>query len=128
MARIAGVDIPIEKRIEVSLTYVYGIGPTLSKKILSECGIDLDTRVKDMTESELAKIRSKVTEMEIPVEGELRRIVIQNVKRLQDIQSYRGLRHRKGLPSRGQRTRTNARTKKGKRKTVGGMKRKLAKK
>ncbi|HLB51662.1 30S ribosomal protein S13 [candidate division WWE3 bacterium RIFCSPHIGHO2_12_FULL_38_15] len=128
MARIAGVDIPNEKRIETALTYVYGIGPTLSKRILSEAGISLDTRVKDLTESDIASIRSKITEMSIPVEGELRRVVSQNIRRLQEIGSYRGLRHKLGLPTRGQRTRSNARTRKGKRKTVGGMKKKLAKK
>ena len=128
MARIAGVDIPNEKRIETALTYVYGIGPTLSKRILSEAGISLDTRVKDLTESDIESIRSKITEMSIPVEGELRRVVSQNIRRLQEIGSYRGLRHKLGLPTRGQRTRSNARTRKGKRKTVGGMKKKLAKK
>ena len=128
MARIAGVDIPNEKRIETALTYVYGIGPTLSKRILIEAGISLDIRVKDLTESDLASIRSKITEIGIPVEGELRRVVSQNIRRLQEIGSYRGMRHKLGLPTRGQRTRSNARTRKGKRKTVGGMKKKLAKK
>jgi len=128
MARIAGVDIPNEKRIETALTYIYGIGPTLSKRILSEAGISLDIRVKDLTESDLASIRSKITEIGIPVEGELRRVVSQNIRRLQEIGSYRGMRHKLGLPTRGQRTRSNARTRKGKRKTVGGMKKKLAKK
>jgi small subunit ribosomal protein S13 len=128
MARIAGVDIPNEKRIEIALTYVYGIGPALSKKILSEAKIDPSIRVKDLTEADLASIRSRLTEMEIPVEGESRRIVSQNIRRLQEIQAYRGLRHRAGLPARGQSTRRNSRTRKGKRKTVGGMKKKLAKK
>jgi len=128
MARIAGVDIPNEKRIETALTYVYGIGPTLSKRILIEAGISLDIRVKDLTEGDLASIRSKITEIGIPVEGELRRVVSQNIRRLQEIGSYRGMRHKLGLPTRGQRTRSNARTRKGKRKTVGGMKKKLAKK
>jgi small subunit ribosomal protein S13 len=127
MARIAGVDIPIEKRVEVSLTYVYGIGPVLSRKILKETKIDPNTRVKDLKEGELAKLRGKIEELEVPVEGELRRMVTQNIKRLQEIKSYRGLRHRKGLPTRGQRTRSNARTRKGKRKTVGGLKRKITK-
>jgi len=128
MARIAGVDIPNEKRIETALTYVYGIGPTLSKRILIEAGISLDIRVKDLTESDLASIRSKITEIGVPVEGELRRVISQNIRRLQEIGSYRGMRHKLGLPTRGQRTRSNARTRKGKRKTVGGMKKKLAKK
>ncbi|HLC93431.1 MAG TPA: 30S ribosomal protein S13 [Patescibacteria group bacterium] len=128
MARISGVDIPNEKRIEVALTYVYGIGPTKSKQVLNGAGINLDMRVKDLTEADLAKIRSMIAELEIPVEGELRRVVSQNIRRLQEIQSYRGIRHKAGLPVRGQRTRSNARTRKGKRKTVGGMKKKLAKK
>jgi len=128
MARIAGKDIPIEKRIEIALTYVYGVGRNTSKEILEGCGIDLNTRVKDLTESDVAKIRSKIEELQIPVEGELRKITRQNIKRLQDVKSYRGLRHRLGLPVRGQRTRSNARTRKGKRRTVGGLKRKLAKK
>jgi small subunit ribosomal protein S13 len=128
MARLSGVDIPDQKRIEVALTYVYGIGPTLSKKILTESKIDLNKRVKDLTETDFAAIRGKITELELPVEGELKRMVSQNVRRLQEIQSYRGMRHRAGLPARGQRTRSNARTRKGKKKTVGGMKKKLAKK
>lgn len=127
MARISGVDIPEEKRIEVSLTYVFGIGPALSKKILSEGGINPDTRVKDLSESDLAKIRDQIDKMEIRVEGELKRVVSSNIKRLQEIKSYRGMRHRLGLPSRGQRTRSNARTRKGKKKTVGGLKRKITK-
>jgi small subunit ribosomal protein S13 len=128
MARIAGVDIPNEKRVEVALTYIYGIGPELSKKILTGAGISFDVRVKDLSEADIAAIRSKISEYSIPVEGELRRIVSQNVRRLQEIQSYRGTRHKAGLPVRGQRTRSNARTRKGKKKTVGGMKKKLAKK
>ena len=128
MARIAGVDVPVEKRIEVALTYVYGIGRTTSKKILDESGIDLNIRTKDLSEADLAKIRSKIEELGIRVEGELRRNVTQNIRRYMDIKSYRGLRHKKGLPVRGQNTRSNARTRKGKKKTVGGMKKKLAKK
>ncbi len=128
MARIAGVDIPQEKRIEVSLTYIFGIGPSLSKKILTEANVSIDKRVKELHDDELARIRQKIVELQIPVEGELKRMVSQNVKRLIDIKSYRGQRHRAGLPTRGQRTRSNARTRKGKRKTVGGMKKKLAKK
>ena len=128
MARFSGVDIPNEKRIEVALTYVYGIGPDLSKKILNGCKISLDTRVKEMTESDFAVLRSKINELSIPIEGELRRIVSQNIRRLQEIKAYRGLRHKSGLPVRGQSTRRNARTRKGKRKTVGGLKKVLTKK
>ena len=128
MARIAGIEVPNEKRIEIALTYVKGIGCTLSRKILGLAGIDVDTRVKDLTEADIAGINAAIAELKIPIEGELRRIVTQNIRRLQDIKSYRGLRHRMGLPTRGQRTSHNARTRKGKRKTVGGMKRKLAKK
>ncbi len=127
MARIAGVDIPEEKRVEVSLTYIFGIGPSLSKKILSDGGINPDIRVKDLSESDLATIRDQIDKMEIRVEGELKRVITSNIKRLQEIKSYRGLRHRAGLPSRGQRTRSNARTRKGKKKTVGGLKRKITK-
>lgn len=127
MARIAGIDIPEEKRVEVSLTYIFGIGPSLSKKILKQSDVNPDTRVKDLTEAQIAKIRDEITKMEITVEGELRRTVTQNIKRLQEIKSYRGLRHKLSLPVRGQRTRSNARTRKGKRKTVGGLKRKITK-
>ena len=128
MARIAGVDVPNEKRVEVSFKYIYGVGPSLSKKILTLAKINPDERVKNLTEEEIAKIREAIEKTGFPVEGELRKIVSQNIRRLQEIQSYRGIRHKKGLPVRGQRTRTNARTKKGKRKTVGGMKKVLAKK
>lgn len=128
MARIAGIDVPLEKRIEISLTYVYGIGRTTSKKILEQCGIDLKTRTKDLAENELALIRGKIEEMGIAVEGELKRTVSQNIRRLMDTKSYRGLRHKAGLPVRGQKTRSNARTRKGKKKTVGGQKKKLTKK
>lgn len=128
MARISGIDIPNQKRIEASLPYVFGIGPTLAKKILKETGINPDTRTKDLSEAELALLRAKINELQIPVEGELKRIISQNIRRLQEIQSYRGLRHRNGLPVRGQRTRSNARTRKGKKKTVGGTKVKLTKK
>ncbi len=128
MARFSGVDIPNEKRIEVALTYVYGIGPELSKNILNECKISLDIRVKELTESDFASLRSKINELGIPIEGELRRIVSQNIRRLQEIKAYRGLRHKAGLPVRGQSTRRNARTRKGKRKTVGGLKKVLTKK
>ncbi len=112
MARIAGVDIPRDKRVEVALTYIYGIGLPSSKKILAKSGVNPDTRVKDLTEDEINKIRQAITS-EFRVEGDLRREVNQNVKRLIDIGSYRGLRHRKGLPVRGQRSKTNARTRKG---------------
>lgn len=128
MARIAGIDIPNEKRVEVSLSYLYGVGVPLSKKILEVAKVNPDTRVKNLTEEEIARIREALEKLQVPVEGELRKIVSQNIRRLQEIQSYRGARHKKGLPVRGQRTRTNARTKKGKRKTVGGMKKVLAKK
>ena len=128
MARFSGVDIPNEKRIEVALTYVYGIGPELSKNILNECKISLDIRVIELTESDFASLRSKINELGIPIEGELRRIVSQNIRRLQEIKAYRGLRHKAGLPVRGQSTRRNARTRKGKRKTVGGLKKVLTKK
>lgn len=128
MARIAGVEVPESKRIEVGLTYVHGVGPALSKKVLEAAGINPDTRVKDLKESDVADINAKIVGFSIPVEGELKRMVSQNIRRLIDIKSYRGSRHKVGLPARGQRTSHNARTKKGKRKTVGGMKKKLAKK
>jgi len=128
MARIYGINIPDEKRAEIALTYIHGVGKTFSKKILEKSGIGPDTRVKDFTETDLAKIQNAINDLEIPVEGELRKIIRQNIRRLQEIRSYRGLRHRLGLPVRGQSTKRNARTRKGKKKTVGGMKRKLAKK
>ncbi|EKD99564.1 MAG: 30S ribosomal protein S13 [uncultured bacterium] len=128
MARFAGTEIPNDKRIEVGLTYIYGIGPTLAKKILAATKINIDTRVKDLTETDFAAIRTQIAELGIPTEGELRRVVSQNIRRLIEIGSYRGKRHKAGLPVRGQRTRSNARTRKGKKKTVGGMKKKLAKK
>jgi small subunit ribosomal protein S13 len=128
MARISGVDIPNNKRIEYSLTYVKGIGLPLSQKILTELGIDFNIRAKDLTDAQVAGINAKIGELQIPVEGELRRIISQNIRRLIETKSYRGSRHQKGLPARGQRTRANARTRKGKKKTVGGTKKKLAKK
>lgn len=128
MARISGVDLPNNKRIEISLTYIKGIGLPLSQKILTETGISYDIRAKDLTDSQVASINAKIQELEIPVEGELRRIISQNIRRLIEIRSYRGIRHQKGLPVRGQKTRANARTRKGKKKTVGGTKKKLAKK
>jgi small subunit ribosomal protein S13 len=119
MARIAGVDIPKEKHVRISLRYIYGIGPTLADHILAKTRVSPDTRVDQLTEEELNRIR-EVIDKEYRVEGELRKEVNLNIKRLIDIGSYRGLRHRRGLPVRGQRTRTNARTRKGKPKTVAG--------
>jgi len=119
MARIAGVDIPKDKRIEVALTYLYGIGPMLSKKILEQTAVNPDTRVRDLTDDEINRIR-EVIDKGYRVEGDLRKEVNLNIKRLIEIGSYRGLRHRRGLPVRGQRTKTNARTKRGPRKTVAG--------
>jgi small subunit ribosomal protein S13 len=121
MARIAGVDLPREKRVEVALNYIFGVGPSRSKDILAATGINPDTRVKNLTESEQTKLRDAV-EKTYKVEGDLRSEIGQNVKRLMDIGSYRGLRHRKSLPTRGQRTRTNSRTRKGPKKTVAGKK------
>ena len=121
MARIAGVDLPRDKRVEIGLTYIYGIGLTLSKEILAKTGINPDTRVLDLTEEEVAKIR-EVLDSDYKVEGDLRREESLNIKRLIEINSYRGKRHRMGLPLRGQRTKTNARTRKGPRKAVAGKK------
>lgn len=121
MARIAGVDLPNEKRVEIALTYIYGIGLTSSKEILSKCEINPDTRMKDLGEAEISKIRD-VLENEYKVEGDLRREVAMNIKRLTDIGCYRGRRHRAGLPVRGQRTKTNARTRKGPSHTIAGKK------
>ena len=123
MARLVGVDLPRDKRIEVGLTYIYGIGPTTSKKILAETGVDPDVRVRDLTEDDLAKLRDYIT-AHITTEGDLHREVRQNINRLMEIGCYRGLRHRRGLPVRGQRTHTNARTRKGPRKQIGGKKNK----
>ena len=120
MARIAGVDLPREKRVEIGLTYIYGIGLATSQKLLAAAGVNPDTRVKDLTEVELTAIRQEIANYQ--VEGDLRREVAMNIKRLMEIGSYRGLRHRKGLPVRGQRTRTNARTRKGPAKTVANKK------
>jgi small subunit ribosomal protein S13 len=125
MARVAGVTIPTDKRVVMSLTYIHGVGPTTSKKILSEAEVSEDIRVKDLSEPELKKIRDYIGE-NLTVEGELQRRVRTNIKRLRDINSYRGLRHSKNLPSRGQRTKTNARTRRGKRIAVGGVKPKAA--
>jgi small subunit ribosomal protein S13 len=121
MARIAGVDIPRDKRVEIALTYIFGIGLTTSRQVLAKAGVNPDTRVRDLTESEVSKLNTIITN-EYKVEGDLRREIQLNIKRLMDIGCYRGLRHRKGLPVRGQRTRTNARTRKGPRKTVGTRK------
>ena len=121
MARLFGVDLPREKRIEIGLTYIYGIGNTTAKKIIAETGVNPDVRVKDISEEDLGKIREYI-DKNLTVEGDLHREVSQNVKRLMDIGCYRGLRHRKGLPVRGQRTHTNARTRKGPRKQIGGKK------
>ena len=123
MARLVGVDLPRDKRIEVGLTYIYGIGPTTSKKILAETGVDPDIRVRDLTEDDLAKLRDYII-ANITTEGDLHREVRQNINRLMEIGCYRGLRHRRGLPVRGQRTHTNARTRKGPRKQIGGKKNK----
>lgn len=127
MARIAGVDIPRDKRVEISLRYIYGIGPTQASKIVARTRIDPSTRVRDLTEEELARLR-EIIDKEYKVEGDLRREVNLNIKRLIEIGCYRGIRHRRGLPVRGQRTRTNARTKRGARKTVAGRRKASAKK
>ena len=119
MARIEGVDLPRDKRVEYGLTYVYGIGLQTSQKILGETGVSPDTRIKDLTDDEVSKLREYITK-NLQVEGDLRREVQMNIKRLMEIGSYRGLRHRRGLPVRGQKTRTNARTRKGPAKTVAG--------
>ena len=121
MARIAGIDLPKEKRVEIALTYVYGIGRNSAMKILEATGINPDTRVKDLTEDEIAKIREAI-DHNYTVEGDLRREVALNIKRLTEIGSYRGIRHRRGLPVRGQRTKTNARTRKGPKRTIANKK------
>ena len=121
MARIAGVDIPREKRVEVSLTYIYGVGRSTSQTVLDELDIDRDTRVRDLTDEEVSRLRTRV-EQDLKVEGDLRRDVSQDIKRKIEIGSYQGVRHRRGLPVNGQRTHTNARTRKGPRKTVAGKK------
>jgi small subunit ribosomal protein S13 len=122
LARIAGVNIPLNKRVEIGLTYIYGVGQPTSAKILKELGIDPDTQVKNLTEDEIAKLRD-VIDSDLIVEGDLRREISQNIKRLMEIGSYRGLRHRRGLPVRGQKTKTNARSRKGpKRMSIAGKK------
>lgn len=121
MARIAGVDLPREKRVEIGLTYVYGIGRASANRILAEAGVNPDTRVRDLTDDEVAKIRDIIADSQT-VEGDLRREIALNIKRLVEIGCYRGIRHRKGLPVRGQKTKTNARTRKGPRRTVANKK------
>lgn len=121
MARIAGVDLPRNKRIEIAMTYIYGIGRTKSQKVLAEANVDFSARTDDLTESELAKIR-EIVDRDCRVEGDLRREITMNIKRLMDLGCYRGLRHRKGLPVRGQNTKNNSRTRKGPKKTVAGRK------
>jgi small subunit ribosomal protein S13 len=127
MARIAGVDVPRDKRVEIGLTYIFGIGSTTSRQILQKTQINPDTRVRDLTEDEVQRVR-EVIDREHRVEGDLRREVALNIKRLTEIGSYRGLRHRRNLPVRGQRTKTNARTKRGARKTVAGRRKATSKK
>ncbi|MBK7894338.1 MAG: 30S ribosomal protein S13 [Candidatus Promineifilaceae bacterium] len=126
MARIAGVDIPRNKRVEISLTYIYGIGKTTSQEILTKAGVDANTRVQDLSESEVTQLR-QIIDSEYVVEGDLRREVAMNIKRLTEIGCYRGLRHRRHLPAHGQRTKTNARTRKGPKKTVAGRGRRKGK-
>jgi len=121
LARIAGIDLPKNKRIEIALTYIFGIGRSTSQKILLEAGVDMNTRTDNLAESEVAKIRECI-DKNVKVEGDLRRDISMNIKRLMDLGCYRGLRHRKGLPVRGQRTKTNARTRKGPARTVAGKK------
>jgi small subunit ribosomal protein S13 len=127
VARIAGVDLPRDKRVEIGLTYIYGIGLTRSKQVLSATGVNPDTRVKDLSDAEVAALRAEVEE-NYQIEGDLRRLEAMNIKRLMDIGTYRGRRHRMGLPVRGQRTRTNARTRRGGRRTVAGKKKAPSKK
>ena len=127
MARISGVDLPREKRVEVGLTYIYGIGRSTSRRILASTGVDLDTKIRDLTEAEVSRLRERI-DAEHRVEGDLRREVNLNIKRLMEIGSYRGIRHRRNLPVHGQRTRTNARTKRGTRRTVPGRRRAALKK
>ncbi len=124
MARIAGVDLPKDKRAEIGLTYIYGIGLTSSQRILAACGVDPNTRVKDLTEGEVSRLR-EVVDRDYRVEGDLRRAVSGNIQRLTEINCYRGVRHRRGLPVRGQRTSTNARTRKGPRRSVGARRKRV---
>jgi small subunit ribosomal protein S13 len=122
MARISGVDLPRDKRIEIGLTYVYGIGRATSNRLLKEAGVNPDTRVRDLTDEEVSRITTAISNDSILIEGDLRRELATNIKRLQEIGCYRGIRHRKGLPVRGQKTKTNARTRKGPKKTVANKK------
>lgn len=128
MARIAGVDLPRDKRVEIGLTYIYGIGPTRAKKILASTSVNPDIRVKDLSDSDVVALREAIEESDYQVEGDLRRLESMSIKRLMDIGTYRGRRHRLGLPVRGQRTRTNARTRRGGRRTVAGKKKAPTKK
>jgi small subunit ribosomal protein S13 len=122
MARIAGVDLPRDKRVEIGLTYIYGIGRTTSNKLLAQAGVNPDTRVRDLTDDEVKNLTNAIEELQVTVEGDLRREIAMNIKRLQEIGCYRGKRHRQGLPVRGQKTKTNARTRKGPRRTVANKK------
>ncbi|HEY8298835.1 MAG TPA: 30S ribosomal protein S13 [Candidatus Baltobacteraceae bacterium] len=128
MARISGIDLPREKRAEIALTYIYGVGPKTAQRILTHAGISPDLRVKDMTEDDEKKLRDAIDALQVKLEGDLRREVSGHIKRLSDIGCYRGIRHRRGLPVRGQRTKTNARTRKGPKKTVGNKKKVATKK
>lgn len=128
MARISGIDLPREKRIEIALTYIYGIGPTTASTLLARAQVNADTRVKDLSEDDEKKLRDAIDALQLRVEGDLRREVQGNIKRLMDIGCYRGVRHRRGLPARGQRTKTNARTRKGPKRTVAGKKKVAVKK
>jgi small subunit ribosomal protein S13 len=128
MARIAGIDLPREKRIEIALQYIYGVGPKTAQRLISHAGVNADIRVKDLSEEDEKKIRDAIDVLQLRVEGDLRREVQGNIKRLMDIGCYRGMRHRRGLPVRGQRTKTNARTRKGPKRTVAGKKKTIAKK
>jgi small subunit ribosomal protein S13 len=128
MARLAGIDLPREKRVEVALTYIFGIGPTTARKLLAFAGVDPNLRVKALSEEDEKKLRDAIDSLQLRVEGDLRREVQGNIKRLMDIGCYRGMRHRRGLPVRGQRTKTNARTRKGPKRTVAGKKKTIAKK
>ena len=122
MARISGVDLPREKRVEIALTYIYGIGPATAKRLLAAANVNADTRVKDLTDDEVKALAEAIETEHVMVEGDLRREVAMNIKRLQEIGCYRGIRHRRGLPVRGQKTKTNARTRKGPRKTIANKK------
>jgi small subunit ribosomal protein S13 len=128
MARLAGIDLPREKRIEIALQYIYGVGPAIAVRLLAQSGVAPEVRVKDLTEDDEKKLRDAIDVLQIRVEGDLRREVQGNIKRLMDIGCYRGIRHRRGLPVRGQRTKTNARTRKGPKRTVAGKKKVATKK